>query len=280
MARPTRVTTRDLRALLHLAGELNELPDDRDGRVRHALRRMGELLHTPVASMQQSRGFRPDRREFPTVWGVVEGDAAARESFTRFAFEARNSGETVAFLATHPGRAAVRSDVLADRAWFRSRVFNEYIRPAGIDMGVAGSYVLPGSNDVIGFSWNPVLRDRRFGARERAIVQIFNDEFGWFFKRIASGPEPDRLSLPRYLQRTLDRLMAGDSEKQAAVRLGLSRHTVHDYIKALHRRFGVASRAELLLKVMAIRRPFGSGFHGEDIAHAATPKFTAGLDSR
>jgi DNA-binding CsgD family transcriptional regulator len=44
----------------------------------------------------------------------------------------------------------------------------------------------------------------------------------------------------------LQRLLAGDAEKQAAQKLGLSRHTVHEYTKILYRIFGVNSRGELL----------------------------------
>jgi DNA-binding CsgD family transcriptional regulator len=31
-------------------------------------------------------------------------------------------------------------------------------------------------------------------------------------------------------------------------KLGISRHTVHDYVKSVYRRFGVSSRAELLAR--------------------------------
>jgi FixJ family two-component response regulator len=48
------------------------------------------------------------------------------------------------------------------------------------------------------------------------------------------------------LRQTLELLLQGDSEKQVAFRLGLSRHTVHDYVKSLHRHFGVQSRGELM----------------------------------
>jgi len=48
------------------------------------------------------------------------------------------------------------------------------------------------------------------------------------------------------LRQTLDRLLAGDSEKQVAAKLGLSRHTVHVYVKSLHKKLGVSSRSELL----------------------------------
>ena len=50
------------------------------------------------------------------------------------------------------------------------------------------------------------------------------------------------------LGQTLDCLLAGQSEKQAAHQLGLSPHTVHVYVKTLYRRFGVTSRAELLAR--------------------------------
>jgi len=56
----------------------------------------------------------------------------------------------------------------------------------------------------------------------------------------------DELS-PRQEQ-TLRHLLNGDSEKQVARKLQLSQHTVHVYVKALYRRFGVSTRAELLAK--------------------------------
>ena len=50
------------------------------------------------------------------------------------------------------------------------------------------------------------------------------------------------------LEQTLRHLLAGASEKQVAGHMKLSRHTVHVYMKALYRRYGVSSRAELLAK--------------------------------
>lgn len=55
---------------------------------------------------------------------------------------------------------------------------------------------------------------------------------------------------PRVYQ-TLQRLLAGDSEKQIAARLKLSPHTVHVYIKTLYRHFEVNSRGELLARFVS-----------------------------
>ena len=39
------------------------------------------------------------------------------------------------------------------------------------------------------------------------------------------------------------------TETSIALKLELSRHTIHNYVKALHQRFGVSSRGELLARV-------------------------------
>lgn len=56
------------------------------------------------------------------------------------------------------------------------------------------------------------------------------------------------LGLSRREAQTLERLCRGESEKQVAEALAISRHTVHTYVKALYRRFDVTSRSELLAR--------------------------------
>ena len=50
------------------------------------------------------------------------------------------------------------------------------------------------------------------------------------------------------MEQTLRWLLGGDSEKQVAAKLKLSPHTVHVYVKAIYRRYGVSSRGELLAR--------------------------------
>lgn len=56
--------------------------------------------------------------------------------------------------------------------------------------------------------------------------------------------------LPPRMRQTLQYLLEGDSEKQVAAKLRISRNTVHVYVKALYRRFQVSSRGELLAKCL------------------------------
>ena len=57
----------------------------------------------------------------------------------------------------------------------------------------------------------------------------------------------------RRMRQTLDRLLAGDSEKEVAARFGRSRHTVHAYVMKLYERYGVSSRGELF--ALFVRAP-------------------------
>jgi DNA-binding NarL/FixJ family response regulator len=58
-------------------------------------------------------------------------------------------------------------------------------------------------------------------------------------------------SLPPRMKQTLERLLTGDSEKEIAARLSVSRNTVHTYVVKLYQHYNVSSRAELLAKFLA-----------------------------
>jgi DNA-binding CsgD family transcriptional regulator len=91
------------------------------------------------------------------------------------------------------------------------------------------------------------LGDRDFSTRERRLLHFFHQELGRLIGvSLVSATEPMLQELPRRLRQTLTCLMQGDSEKQVAARLGLSRATTHQYVTALYRRFGVQSRPQLM----------------------------------
>lgn len=83
---------------------------------------------------------------------------------------------------------------------------------------------------------------------KRAMIAQFCRMLGARFS--APPPDPTAGLGPRHLQ-TLDRLLAGDSEKQIALRLGISPHTIHVYVKGLYRHFEVNSRGELLARFVS-----------------------------
>ena len=71
---------------------------------------------------------------------------------------------------------------------------------------------------------------------------------------VVAGPvAADRVPLAPRIEEVLHWLMNGASEKQVARTLGISRHTVHVYVKALYRSYGASSRGELLCAVFRER---------------------------
>ncbi len=63
---------------------------------------------------------------------------------------------------------------------------------------------------------------------------------------VSGGVTGAAVGLSPRMRQTLERLIAGDSEKQIAGRLKVSPNTVHVYVKQLYKRFGANSRGELL----------------------------------
>lgn len=65
---------------------------------------------------------------------------------------------------------------------------------------------------------------------------------------VSGGAASEAVGLSPRMRQTLEALMAGDSEKQIAIKLKVSQHTVHVYVKKLYKRFGANSRGELLAR--------------------------------
>lgn len=89
--------------------------------------------------------------------------------------------------------------------------------------------------------------DVMFNERERKIAHILLSEVPWMH---AAGWPEDFGGRTPMLSRTrrliLNLLLEGRSRKMVADQLGLSIHTVSDYVKDIYRNFGVQSHAELM----------------------------------
>lgn len=86
-----------------------------------------------------------------------------------------------------------------------------------------------------------------FGPREVALLKLLHDEIAPLIGvRLATEEHLCRDGLSRRLRETLNLLLEGKSEKEAAAAMKLSAGTVHDYVTALYQHFQVASRSELL----------------------------------
>jgi DNA-binding CsgD family transcriptional regulator len=248
MGKSAELRLADVRQAFRLIGECRELRRDANQWRQHAFRGLCRLLGARAANGGHIEWVRPAdviRFLHPVVTGFSAEELAVFAQFMR----SRDPAEDPIFgrLGRLRGSVVTRSrpQLVKDSPWYRSVSFNEYRRVVGVDHCVYSLFALPahGTYSLIGL--HRAVGETRFSSREVRLLHLFHEELGPLIgKTLASGPQLAGLS-PR-MRQTLACLLEGDAEKQAARRLGVSLPTVHQYVTALYRHFGVNSRAELL----------------------------------
>jgi DNA-binding CsgD family transcriptional regulator len=239
IAAPLRLS--DVRKVFRLVGEVRELGADPDQWRPHMVRALRELLGAQFVVSSEIH-VRKSRREgtFRVIdigWiSDTDGnickaqDDREQENFEDF-WVAPATGATTTegpedlipvkpLLKVHAGRSFILSQSALKHA---------------------------GAVDQLGVhrAWG----DEPFTRAHHRLVRLLHVELGRLWRRDALRRAKDpATALPPRLSQTLDELLQGKSEKEIALRLELSRHTIHNYVKALHQRFGVSSRGELLAR--------------------------------
>jgi DNA-binding CsgD family transcriptional regulator len=140
-----------------------------------------------------------------------------------------------------------RAQLVPDDVWYRSASFNQYAKLGGTDHRLVSVFQISDRGATSVIALNRALGDRDFSGRERDLLNFFHAEVGQLIGgALVGATDASTETLSPRLRQTLACLLEGDSEKLVAVRLGLSEATVHQYVTALYRKFGVQSRAQLL----------------------------------
>lgn len=262
MSKSGRPGLGDVRRALRVVGECRDLGHDPAAWWPHAFEGVGKLLGARGATGGGVTWVRPDgvvRYAHPVVTGFSAAEVAV---FARFVRERDPAGDpALGPLGRIPGQFVTRTrrQLVGDPAWYGSVSFNEYRKPAGADHCLYSLFGRPAADRYSLIGLHRPVGDRPFGGRERRLLHLFHAELGRLIGPVLVSPD-DPLSptrLPPRVRQVLSCLLDGDSEKQVAVRLGLSGPTVHQYVTALYRHYAVASRAELLARVLRRARPGG-----------------------
>jgi DNA-binding CsgD family transcriptional regulator len=239
----------EVRDAYRLIGDCRDLGADPALWQPRMLEGLCRLFGVPTAAGGEGRWLRPHRPVEVLSAFDVGLDARGRELFRAYHRELGPQGDPIFQMLRHvPGRLVTRSrrQLVSDGLWYRSRAW-EYRRPIGIDEELTSVYQVSDDGAIIVISLHRPIGEHGFSAREQRLVSFFYEELGRLVGHsLVSVTEasPDNLS-PR-LRQTLACLLEGDGEKQVASRLGLSHPTVHQYVTALYRHFGVRSRGQLL----------------------------------
>lgn len=137
-----------------------------------------------------------------------------------------------------------RKDLIADSKWYDSDYYKVFRTSLGMDDTIYGKISVPGKMIAIA-----LLREAgtpAFEERERHMMDLALSQMAWPFQPEDAPTDPRLAALQPRLRKVMQHLLQGDSEKQVAAKLGLSKHTVHEYVKMLYQQLGVNSRGELL----------------------------------
>ena len=246
----------DLRAALRLACEARELPQGSNAQREHVLRGLMQLVGAQVSVWGELEPGPPMR----LVPSLDLGWSSAKERAIFLHYVQTGQGqlsdptiERMFRVAPQPVLTLSRQQLLGDRDWYRSAHVQELRRGAGVD-----SFLYTGCFEQArpaAFSMHRAWGERPFTERDRLLIDAFHAEGRWLHAPPPPAVDSSLLEeLPPRLREVLLFLARGCSEKQVAAELHLSSHTVHDYVKSLHRRLRVQSRGELLALVLPARQ--------------------------
>jgi DNA-binding CsgD family transcriptional regulator len=257
------LSARDVHDCHTLAAQCRDLGADVDAWRQLLLNELRALVNAQVVISSEIEHFGKSSDEEATRYlgthrdGWISNEAEDRwreyaqsipvERTPEYPYLSKFSGETMVLS---------RDQIWGRETWYRSHTFNEIHRECGIDDYIIS--VCPTSlPDRCTTLWlHKGVGSRDFTKRERALVAllhlIVNKEIGTY---LAAAEEPRLSQLTKRRIEVLERLLAGDSEKQIAFHFDVARATIHDHVLAIYRHFGVSSRGELLAQFIGRAKP-------------------------
>ena len=248
MGKSNLLRVQDVRDACRVIGECRDLGADPALWHQRMLEGLCRIIGTPLAS--GGEGWRRRHDHFQQISAFDSGtDRCFHEGLITYR-RANVLGADPLFCALRctpsPLTTRTRRQLVSDAVWYAS-IGYEYRRLMGTDHQLVSVYQVADTGGVSVIALQRAVGERDFTPREQTLLNFFHAELGRLIGRsLVSATEPSPEGLSPRLSQTLACLLEGDSEKQVAARLSLSRDTTHQYVTALYRHFGVQSRAQLL----------------------------------
>lgn len=147
---------------------------------------------------------------------------------------------------------AIRSDLIGDQAWAGSSHVKQYRNDSDLGDCVVSLHRSSERAYTMAICCYRSQKDpARFTPRDRILLHTLHASLDWIYRAEESSQRVNLASaLSPRLRQTLERLLAGETERQVSRKMNISVHTVHDYVKMLYTHFGVSSRSELVARCM------------------------------
>lgn len=248
--RPARLRLSQVRAIFRLVGEVREMGADPDVWRPHMVGSLRKLLDAQFVVSSEIHFRRASRQGGMRVTDI--GWISDTEGSVCKAHHEREQEGFDDFWVTPaqapPGDGAAGEGFIPVKPTLNVHAGRAFI---------LSQYALKHAGAVDQLGLHRAWGDEPFTSAHHRLVRMLHVELGRLWRRDALRKAKDPNSaLPPRLSQTLEELLLGRSEKEIAMHLELSRHTIHNYVKALHQRFGVSSRGELLARAGKDRETF------------------------
>jgi DNA-binding CsgD family transcriptional regulator len=142
-----------------------------------------------------------------------------------------------------------RRQFLSDEDWYGGEHYKRFHAPTGLDDSLLSLHSMGPDGLTGGIGFHRLAGQGYFSERDRYLVHLITSEVGWLHEQ-ETIPQAAELahSLTTREHHVLLLLLAGNSRKQIALRMGISEHTVNHHMKQIHQHFKVASAGELMAK--------------------------------
>jgi DNA-binding CsgD family transcriptional regulator len=244
-----RLMLGDVRRVFRLVGEIRELGADPEKWRPHMVLALRKLMGAEVVVSSEIHFHKIKTtgamKVFDIGWGSDPDGKVWKIHTEREDEKPENFWVAAASGGAPTGGAGLNGEKGADEEELVPVKPREKVR--GGRYLILSQYALPHAGVVDQLGLHRAWDEKPFEPAHHKLVRLFHVELGRLWKKDAIRRAKDpTTALPPRLSQTLNELLAGSSEKQIAGKLELSRHTIHNYVKALHQRFGVSSRGELL----------------------------------
>lgn len=241
-----------VRAVMRLLDERRELGGRTEAAREHVMTGLLDLVGGAIGAMVVDRDYRVGATNSVARATLAGFDDACHQMFQAHRiqgawinpFHSRQIERVVG--AAGGVFVATVDDLMPRRTWYEAPWVTDCAHPARLDHFLATTVVIDGRREVEGIAFMRALGDKPFSEEDRDLLELVHLECGRLFE--ANAP---RVS-PR-MHATLEQLMTGAPDKEIAGRLNLSVHTVRQYVKALLRAYGCASRTELMAQMFGQR---------------------------
>lgn len=255
--RSNYVRTEDARAIVRLAGEVREISSAKQETTLHLLRELGKITRSEVSLEFSARVRRGEPYTFSRAVDVGWRTASDRTRvFNHYlSMPAADEDPMIAEAMRRPNPIVtlMRSEIMPNREFQRTVLFNEIYIPSDIEDSLVSVFKVNAEGDVRVLIFKRPSKGGAFGERERDLLDIFVSEHRWLFE---SRPEQPRSVAPNLLEKfsrrereVLEILLTGAPEKHVAGLLGVSRNTAHQYVKSIYRKLSVTSRPQLMAEM-------------------------------